>query len=517
MTTILVGQDTSDRGYYVPTNLVWLETEYPCDGNGIISTVSFRTALAGNFKAGIFRPLNSGIVQCVALHDFGALNVGVHSFTDLSLVCASGDYLGLVCSGGRLNGQVSGGGGAALLRDLGCYAGGFYNTEPNAAYEISLGGSGVTVAAEPNGAEIYAVLEEVRTDYLPAVQAWMRDNISYLSAKDYEFALAVWQSANLGSGGVPFTGPTLQQIKEILGTPYETTLADQHTAILTSFSDQHTAQNLVLDAIAEDVGDPAGALAIAETNILNAISVTEGRLGGNPIVGNDDLLTAIEAVSVPEGVALTTDVTAAVGTLTGEIGEAVTDVNAHTDAALALLDFAQAADITAAHATTDGKIDALNNVSEVAIGALVDAAVGTLTGEVDEAVGVLSGLISAIDPDTDTRYPGYELTSRGTTVRVTSQGTVSATTHGVGGKMEGVLLSMVSVPPRCTERVIQGHSNYRYPGWIVFADSQGNCDEPQWCNMDDRVYAPKGIKEPAFCICGFAEGVVADVTPWIVT
>lgn len=517
MTVILLGNDSTSRGTYTGAGYTYLEKNYPASGSGEITTVFARVSACTALYVGMFRHLGNDIYACISAANLGPQAGGVVNVTDLHLACLEGDVLGVCAVGGSIDEVTTGGVQGYRMSGNACSPNNYYTASAYQSPFLSVGGSGTTVAEGPADGDIYALLEEVKDNYLPTVRQWIVDNVGYLSFFDYMMGCFAYAALNAGAPGPLYAGPTLQQIKDVLGTPQENTLADGQVAILTSFSSQHTEQNALLQTIADDLADPLGHLAIAEGNIETQLTVFENRLTATDTIFLQDILTAVEAVTVPEGIALTTDVNNAVSTLTGEVEEAAGVVNAHTDSAIAALAFATPADVTAAHATTDAAIAALNNLSEAAVSGLVQAAVTTLTGEVDEAVNVLSGLIDAIDPGGDVRYPGYDLTTRGTTVRVTSQGTVSATTHGVAGKMEGVLLSMVSVPSRCTEKVVQTISNYRYPGWIVFADSQGNCDEPQWCNIDARVYAPKLIREPAFCICGFADGVVADVTPWIVT
>lgn len=260
------------------------------------------------------------------------------------------------------------------------------------------------------------------------------------------------------------------------------------------------AQGLIQDDIA--------ALAFATpTDVSTALSVTEGNLDAAITVAKNAVQADIAALDF----ATDADVDAAVG-----------DVNDHTDSALGGAVTTLQGDITSAanninsnvDSKTAGVISDLSNVialaRDVITGDIADlaAAVAGYVTDILTAIGLLRG---------PTIYPGAALVTWGTSVAVDHEDTLSAATHGVNGAMDGVRLVVTSVPARVTVRTAEGVDNYRYAGWLTFADSAGRCEEPQYVNLGERIYVPKSMNDPAYCICAFTHNVHATVTPWVAT
>lgn len=252
----------------------------------------------------------------------------------------------------------------------------------------------------------------------------------------------------------------------------------------------------------------------------------------------------------------------AIADLDSDLGQAVTDINANTDAqatALALSigdihDHAHTIEAGVVNnglaiAAVDGDVagvrgvvdDTHTDVAAVAVElATVHNHADSIKGTVEEiqqhvdAVGsnlldvhdhvdtleqghadILTAIGNIQGGDVDLGlYPGIGGVSLGTLVEVDGEGTVTAAGHGVGGQMDGILLEVTYVPARVTSRLVQGHDNYRFAGWLCFRDSDGWCDEFQYLNLDKRAYRPIHMSNPAACMLGFAPGVIANVQPW---
>lgn len=494
MTVILVGQDTSQRTNSYTAGYTRIEREYPCDGTGFIHTVNFRVNGSGTVSVGVFRQLNTGIWECVSAQSLGLYQAGAYSVTELALACEIGDCLGIYVDNAVMDHQTTGGNGVSYAVGNWCSQGQIFTAPLNPAHEISLGGSGTVDVPGTIEAEVEAIMSLVRDDYLPAVRTWLRANVGSLNFYDYQMALFAYAALNQGNGGMLYTGPSLQDIKDALGTPYQTTLADQHTAILDSMLAQHTQ----IEGLIEDV----------ET----AIDVAEGNLDAQMTVDHGNIMDAIAAVGGIDQAALD----AAVGTVNGHTTNTGNNVNSNVDSKVAGAITDINSNVDAEHVTTRAAIAALNNLSAAAVEALVNAAVGTLTGEIGEAATAILNALAALEPpEIETGYPGPSGVTLGTSVPFTGTGKVLASVAGVGGAMDGVLLTITNVPLSRYTMSAEGMKNYKYLGWVVFQASDGFADEVQWLGPEARAYSPKHLTSPASVIVCAREGAQGTIQPFL--
>lgn len=267
-----------------------------------------------------------------------------------------------------------------------------------------------------------------------------------------------------------------------------------------------------LDAIDTKLGTPADTLAADVAGVLAEVDAQALALAEAIGTVGTDVANLQANVDVIDGVV--DGISSTVTDLHDDLSHVHTDLASHDTAlaaARAVID-AIASDLTMVKATVNtinGNTDQLEGYTDELEALLKDANYG---------LAALKAAIEAIVPGggSDARYPGPAAVSWGTPCELVGEGTVSAGVYGVGGLMDGVAVTITSTPQRVTSRLVQGVNNYRFAGWLAFEDSSGFFDEPQWFNLDQRIYIPKNMRRPAAVCVGFVNGVEATVTPWLI-
>jgi len=491
MTTILIGNDSSDRATYTAPTSTQIDLNYPANLTGVLTSVHFRLTHAANVKLGTFRNRGGGVYECISSINLGSCAAGLNTFTEIELAVAGGDYIGLYMSAGGLDCADSGGSvGSYEYSGDWADAGDFRYGSLIANRVLTIGGSGATITPGSVEEDVDALLTSVRDDYLPATRDWLYANVGYLSFFDYMMATYAYAALNAGGG----SGVTLAQIESAVQAIIDT----HETTVLEAISTQTAAIIGLYDALVLEHAATRTALSVSEGNLDAAITVAKGAIQ-NDIAAIDALDAAdlASAVSTIQG-SISAAESALAGVVASEVGAAETSVNNNTDYETGL--------VTAA-------VNALNNLSELAVGALVDAAIVTIGGEIGEAEQALTTLINALDVGTpEQRYEGPAAVTWGSPTQFTTSETLLAAVVGPAGVMDGCLLVVDSVPAGSYQQGGEGVTLHKYLGWVMFVDSNGNTDELQWLGANKRVFMPKHFKRPAGLVVSAKQGATLTAT-----
>lgn len=230
----------------------------------------------------------------------------------------------------------------------------------------------------------------------------------------------------------------------------------------------------------------------AENYIYQAVQNLEGLIKGLSGIDlthlHDDLQSGISAIAANDNAN-----TAAIR------GDPVTDLRSLTTT------------MTTSFSTQTGELRGPLGTTHDAIA----AAVGGVQSDVDDILEALATLPSTSGSG-PVVYPGSATVQWGTPVEVQGEAIVSALTYGVNGRMDGVAVLMLSGSPRVTDRQAAGVLNYRYAGFMAFGDDYDHWDEPQYLNLDHRIYVGKGMRDPKLCLIAGSPGVTMQVTPWVI-
>lgn len=410
MTVILVGQDTSSRGSTYTGNVTVIERQYPCDGTGFIHTVNFRLNAQATVSVGVFRQLNTGIWTCVSGQTLGLYTSGVQSVTDLALACEEGDCLGIYCSANALDYATTGGGGRSYEAGNFCNQGDIFSASFTANHCPSFGGSGTVDVPGSVEEDVADLLSTIRDDYLPATRAWIIANVGSLNFWDYQLALFAYAALNGGTGTGTCEGATLAQVEELIQGTEEDSVAGM-------FSTQTAAIIGLYDALVLEHEATRTAIGVTEGNLDAAVTaahvITDGKI---------DSIDALDQAALDAAVSSVNSHTTGVGNnvnsnTDSKIASAISDINGNTDYEVGLARTA---------------IAGLNNLSEAIIQAIADAAIGTITGEIGEAQEAILAALALLQPEVQLPlYPGPDGVTFGTPSSFTNTEKITTTMDGV--------------------------------------------------------------------------------------
>lgn len=241
---------------------------------------------------------------------------------------------------------------------------------------------------------------------------------------------------------------------------------------------------LILDRLPQGEDPPPITTTNDTARILAAIYYTNWLWYNNPPPIDDaDILAAITDAQ-----------NAIIGDVDSKAAAVTADVNGNTDLEV------------------DDVLTAIGNIqslSEATVQGIVNAAVGTLTGEIGEGTAaVLDGVETLLDAvGSDTRFPGLSGVTLGnpSTVGVASI---------VNGPMDGCLIEIESVPSGTGQHPVGGRASYLHMGWLAFVGPDGYCDEIQYLNLDTAAYVPKRVASGAQVIVFPRVGSSVTITPY---
>lgn len=410
MAVILAGQDTSDRNASISSLYTILEAQWPADGTGVITTINVRVASQGRFVFGIWKPLGNSVYFCRGCTEELQLDVGVHSLGDLSLPVETGDLLGVSIISGSIDCLSSGGYGAPRASANYTVEGAYAPLAWAAGYTLSLGASGTTTSLGLTEQDIYDELDSVVTNYVNAVQRWQLEHPEHFSYYVVPIAVALKVLMEGVGGGDPSGGATLAQMEALIGT----------TSAFSVF-DKFDAQNTLRTAEYEQVREDIGLVEYEFVNQQGHLAITEGNLDTAITVAKNAILNAIGGLDAPALADIQTAITNAQNAIIGDVDSkaqaVIADVNGNVDLE---------------HTATRGAIALLNNLSEAAVSALVSAAVATLTGEIGEGAQLVLDALGALQLEpTSTGYPGPDGVTFGSPASFTNTSKISTPMDGV--------------------------------------------------------------------------------------
>jgi len=162
-----------------------------------------------------------------------------------------------------------------------------------------------------------------------------------------------------------------------------------------------------------------------------------------------------------------------------------------------------------------GLIGALNNLSEAAVQAIANAAVGTLTGEVGEAAQLVLdaiddlGLLGGGNAGAPV-WPGVAGVTLGQSVALTDGLHLTSA-------MDGVIIA-ITTPPSRTGTMNVGGATFDYrEGQVAFEDDQGHIEMWQYLGFRNALYTPRSMQHAAGARFRVLAGAEGTVTPWTVT
>lgn len=173
--------------------------------------------------------------------------------------------------------------------------------------------------------------------------------------------------------------------------------------------------------------------------------------------------------------------------------------------------------IADAHAVTDGKIDA-HDLSMDGFATNVQNAFQAQTELIDNVSGDIDDLAAAVaeipTEAGDPRYPGPSNVTWGEPQTFSGSHTYSASGIGPGGVMDGLRLTINSVPAGSYQQGAEGITVHKYQGWLNFIDGDGNCDDLQWLGANKRIYAPVSMRSPSAVVIYAKTGTSITVTAY---
>jgi hypothetical protein len=173
------------------------------------------------------------------------------------------------------------------------------------------------------------------------------------------------------------------------------------------------------------------------------------------------------------------------------------------------------ANSTGAASTIAALIGALNNLSEAAVQAIANAAVGTLTGEVGEAAQLVLDAIALLPTEGGGGagapvWPGIAGVTLGTTVALVDG--LHLTTA-----MDGVIIA-ITTPPSRTGTMNIGDATFDYrEGQVAFESDEGDLEMWQYLGFRNALYTPRSLQHAAGARFRVLAGAEGTVTPWTVT
>lgn len=121
-------------------------------------------------------------------------------------------------------------------------------------------------------------------------------------------------------------------------------------------------------------------------------------------------------------------------------------------------------------------------------------------------------LINALEPpvaEPSGLYPGLGNVTVGGTVNVTGATTIN-------GPMDGLLISVGTIPPGQSVTATPGGKRYKGLGWVVFMTAQGEGEQLQKIETEKLVLLPKSIGTPASAEVHCKSGAAMSVKPFTI-
>lgn len=486
---IYLGNSVVDRAQAGSSTWTTVDTNNPCNGDGTITQVNAWLYNDGTVYVGIFYPVGDGIFRCRSAANLGFHAAGYHEFTGLELDAKLNDVIGYCIDGGQME-QSSTGGTYGAWQKAGnyCVVDGYFAGSWYAGHQSSISGDGTDYVTPPNEEEIHDQLDYIYTNYIEGIRSWLRENYGFLSYFDIQMAVILWGIQEAGGGGTQCEGVTLTEL--------QTEIAALSDHIDEAFSTQTAAIIGLYDALVLEHGATRTALGVTEGNLDAAITVAKGsiedKIDALDFTTDSDLAAAVAAIEAATAVEVGVGV-AAVGTA---LAAQTLEINAAT-----------AASVAAGVGTIEAALTAVETSLATAIGNVVTA-VNNAKADILQAIAAL------LLPK---QYPGDDDVTLGTAVNVYGEDIVSAQTYGVGGRMDGIRLSLLSVPGTKGKQSVEGFDNWKYLGWIVFRSDDGMADELQWLGPEKRVYLPKHLTSPADVVVFMRDGASCQIRPFIIT
>jgi hypothetical protein len=127
-----------------------------------------------------------------------------------------------------------------------------------------------------------------------------------------------------------------------------------------------------------------------------------------------------------------------------------------------------------------------------------------------QAFALLKGGVPVALTNAAPVWPGLSAVTLGTPVDL-------ADTVTVEGPMDGVIVSLTSVPTTRGHYVYGDLTAWLNIGALTFVDDNGQAEVHQPLNFTGQVYCPKSMVHAGSCKLRVGAGVVGTVTPWSVT
>jgi hypothetical protein len=84
----------------------------------------------------------------------------------------------------------------------------------------------------------------------------------------------------------------------------------------------------------------------------------------------------------------------------------------------------------------------------------------------------------------------------------------------VAGPMDGVLITLTTVPPGLQFWSAGGLTNSKYAGYLAFTSDNGDAEPQTYLAFDHAVYAPRTLTQAASCLIHCHGGIEGTATPW---
>lgn len=104
-------------------------------------------------------------------------------------------------------------------------------------------------------------------------------------------------------------------------------------------------------------------------------------------------------------------------------------------------------------------------------------------------------------------WPGLANVTLGTPVAITGSDTITAA-------MDGVLISLTSVPARLSVYAFGSLNSYKAIGGLAFLDDNGDAEPFQTLGFTAAVFTPKILSQAAGVVVRASSGVAGTITPW---
>lgn len=517
MTAIDVGSPANDRASSAAAATTWINLSNPANASGILTELQVYVNAQGSFKVATVANTGWNVYYVRGVADLGVLTVGYHDITGLELPVATGDVLAWYSSGGKFEADTTGGTGIASKAADTLYEGTYFDAVSSSGWNPSIYGVGSTQTLVGCDA-INEAMDSVRDNYLSCVSQWFLDNWPLEESENFKEAMILYMADTISAGA----GGGL-------------TLEDLQTELATLKTDLEAYIDTQMTALASWLGvNPLDVISLKDridTNESNCVSASD--TWGNRITNTNtnSLQTVLDAI--PAGSGLTQ----------GDLDDAVTTINGHSDTVEDNLRGASQQDLTTVYnriptsgwATPtnvtdarDATIDNLNGSSNKTLTDVFDhivtsgwatpanltslAATIMGTGAPDiaavmEAVGDLADLIPG---DSAPVWPGLANVTLGTPVAL-------ADGLHLTEAMDGVLIT-VTTPPSKTGLLNIGGKYFDYrEGEIAFETDNGEVEPWQYLGFRNAIFTPKTMTQAAGCRLRVLAGAEGIVTPWTKT